>query len=624
MNAPFGYPSTFDGSSQWTMVAPQQYFGAQYDRLYHHQASLLQAQQQQQQAAAAAYASHAAYAPAPYAHAPAHQYYAGAQQQHYAAAPAVAEPARSRFAFAQSSNNQFQQQRFNLPPPAHHAVQHVDEYMSTGWEESASRATLESEHMSFLLGRLAQSADSSLPSSSSSDEYDHPSHIRPPHRAEVPAVSMIQEEQQQPITYDLIPNVSSVPPPPPIERSAVPLADVATEMIWEACRQGYLQTVEAAAVLSPVNPVGIIGQPARNGPRRSGGGEQFGVIGSGRTRKASSDGYETASSSPSSSLPGTPSGLESLEDVEARRQRLANLGLGSFVAPSSRSRTRSAVSPFPVEPSPAFRAFVKQILTATLVAPEDLVYALCLVSQIPLDKVIPPTPAEPGQDAQTTSMKAAPFKIFLGSLMVANKMLQDNANDTFSTVSGIPLPDVNALEAHVLLSLKFDVNVPEDKWVSFLAVVVNRVRSGLGQLGDLFAVQDVLERLIRAAARNTATPLPLSPVLVPTPLVPAAVECPSTPLNPSAASYLDLDASGPLESPMRFVPARHHHHSSQQQRPIRRSTTTQAIMSQDSPLVNRSRPGCRGGASNSLLPPNLGAAIRSRSFGQEIPRNAIC
>ncbi|GAA5820657.1 hypothetical protein JCM11251_003098 [Rhodosporidiobolus azoricus] len=597
MTAPFGYPS-FDGSSaQWTMVAPQaQYYGAQYDHLYaqHHQAQLLQVAQQQHAAAAFA-VQHASYNPATYAHGQAPFY--PAQHVQYAA-PQV-EQARSRFAFAQ------QQQRFNLPPPAAHATQQqhfaADEYMAPyGHAESASRMTLESEHLSFLLGRLAQSADSTP---ISPDEYDHPSHNRPPHRADV--------VDEQPITYDLIPNVSTVPPPPPIERSAVPLADLAAEMVWETCRQGFLHhEADMAAMFGQQQQRAV-------GPRRSNGAE-FGAIGSGRTRTISQ------TSSPSASLPGTPSGIETVEDVMARRQRLANLGLGSF--------NQSSSAAFPVKPSAAFRQFVRQILTATLVTPEDLVYALALVSMIPVDKIIPATPAEPGQDAQTTSFKAAPFKIVLGALMIANKSLQDNSyrNETFSTVSGIPLPDVNALEAHVLLALGFDVAIRDDKWAAWLAVVVDRVRAGHGELGDLFAVQDALERLVRAHARHSASPLPSSPVaLAETTVAAKQQECPSTPLNSSTSSSIhevDLDASGPMRSV--DVRQRRSHTAVARGLVVPAPRPSLAVVNpqqgQDSPLVARSR-SCRGGAADySLFPPVDLSAVRSRSFGQEIARNAIC
>ncbi|BGP16642.1 hypothetical protein JCM10213v2_004644 [Rhodosporidiobolus nylandii] len=609
MAANYAYPS-FDGTSNsWTAVAPQPYYYGAHQHP-HHQVSLLQAAQQQQHAAAAA--AYGAYNPAAYAQGHAAPYYPATQAQYVA--PVPAEQARSRFAFAHAAApTQHEQQRsFALPPPAMHAQQHhfgADEYMRGSYDaapyghaESASRATLE-------------------------NDYDHPSHSRPPHRS-------LDEQPQQPITYDLIPNVSTVPPPPPIERSAVPLADLAAEMIWELVRKGYLRSIEMAeaaanaAAAAPAHSAGVIGQPVvRNGPRRSGGAE-FGAIGSGRARKLSQDGYDSsASSSPASSMPGTPMGVEAIEDVVARRQRLSDLGLGSFgeldnggklayghQVRSRATRAGAALSPFPAEPSAGFRQFVKQVLTATLVTPEDIVYAICLVSAIPLDKVIPPTAAEPGQDAQTTSFKAAPFKIFLGALMIANKQLQDNSyrNETFSTVSGIPLPDVNALEAHVLLSLGFDVAIGQHKWAEHLAVVVERSRAGYGNIGEHFAVQDTLERLVRAAIRHSASVTPTSPVLANEPVPVVVQECPSTPLPASTSSLhsVDMDMDGPLESARRATSAA--------VRPVAQRPAlgvTQA--SQDSPLVGRSR-SCRG-ADFSLFPPMLGPT-RARSFGQEVNR----
>lgn len=419
---------------------------------------------------------------------------------------------------------------------------------------------------------------------------------------------MMMEDQAQPITYDLIPNVSAVPPPPPVELSAVPLADLATEMVWETVRQGYLHALEKGGVAS-----------ARAGPRRSANGDQFGAIGDRRTRTSSS-GYDS----------------DVAEDSVARRQRLAELG---FV------RSRAAV--LPVEPSAPFRQFVKQILTATLVTPEDIVMAMYLVSQIPVDKLIPSTPAEPGQDAQTTSFKAAPFKIVLGALMVANKTLQDNSyrNDTFSTVSGIPLPDVNALEAHVFLALGFDVVIREDKWLAWLGVVADRLRFGAGELGDRVAVQAALERLVVAAQREVDVTLSAasSPVMsassssaslsssvssfsTAATSAPSA-PCPSTPINSSASrlAHVNLDASGPLESPLHLD--------------IRRrtlfaraaSSLASSAAAQASPLAGAatrpSGPSCRHNAEASgysLFPPVDLAAARSRSFGQEGWSRAIC
>lgn len=426
----------------------------------------------------------------------------------------------------------------------------------------------------------------------------------------------MMEDQAQPITYDLIPNVSAVPPPPPVELSAVPLADLATEMVWEAVRQGYQHALQSGP---------DAGQTGRAGPRRSANGDQFGAIGDRRARTSSASDYES----------------DVAEDASARRQRLAELGF-----------TRARASVLPVEPSVPFRQFVKQILTATLVTPEDIVMAMYLVSQIPVDKIIPPTPAEPGQDAQTTSFKAAPFKIVLGALMVANKTLQDNSyrNDTFSTVSGIPLPDVNKLEAHVFLALGFDVVIREDKWLAWLGVVADRLRFGSGELGDRVAVQAALERLALAAQREVeitamaATESPaatlsassssssLSSMVSSASTGATSAPCPSTPVHTNATylANVNLDASGPLESPLHLVvDARRRALMSRAASSLASSAAAQA---QESPLVGpaatrAARSSCRRVAEASgysLFSPVDLAASRSRSFGQETWSRAIC
>lgn len=688
MNAHSGYPS-FDGPAhpQWQMVAPPQqqqqlfYGAAHYDPLHathHHQVSL----QQQHAAQAHAYSAYNAHA---YAHGQQqfypsgqpHQqldasYYAAPQAAAFAVAPqmpvAAVEQARSRFAFATPTHAPAA--HFTLPPPAPYAVaapahygahhlpqQHQDEAIRATWEsrraESASRATLESEHLGYLLDRLAQSADTrGAPSAiSAADEYDHPSHSRPPHRADVALVQQQQQQEDEPVTafqqqhhttYDLIPNVSSVPPPPPVELSAVPLADLATEMVWEAVRRGYLHALETAPAAAPV--AGVIGQPARNGPRRSAGGaaEQFGTIGDRRGASAH----------------------DAFEDAAARRQRLADLGFPG----QARGAAAAAAAAFPVEPSAAFRAFVKQILTATLVAPEDIVLALYYVSRIPVDQIIPSTPAERGQDARTTSFKAAPFKVVLGALMLANKQLQDNSyrNDTFSTVSGIPLVDVNALEAHVFKALSFDVALREDKWLVWLGHLVEYYRTNRGVVGDRLAVQEAIARLVVAAQRSVEAPS--VQVVTGSPVASAAAaplsgsssssslaslasvattasslmeaECPSTPPQHStrSASYLEhvnLDASGPLESPLHFDAHRRRQLLTRAASSLASSVAASQL---DSPLVTRRQgthlkavPGAAtAGASvtelsgYSLFPPVDLANARSRSFGHETWSRAIC
>ncbi|GAA5997104.1 hypothetical protein JCM5350_005382 [Sporobolomyces pararoseus] len=578
MNGQYNYPS-YDGSSlpSWSMQ-PQYYAPAppqQYDHRHHLSSSQqvpvaqapLPVDAHHYSAAAAAY-GYPSYAP-----------------QHHQGYVAMEQPTRSRFAFASSAPHQAQ---FSLPPPAYSyatAYAGAEEQMRsqshervTGWgvggdygrQESAQRATLNGEqnHLQFLLGRLNQSsADFFTDSTASLDNY----------HTQVQA----QQDDDKTVVYDLIPNTSSVPPPPPVELSAVPLADLAVEMVWEACRQGFLlardnQLAASHAAVSLNSSVS----------RRRSGRDSFGTIGDGRLRSSSADGFASDSSSASSSLPGTP-GVVSAQEEEARRQRLANLGLSDFM-PLVPSRKASSIptlpsSVFPVEPSIAFRQFVNQILNATLVTPEDLVLALYYVSQIAPAEIIPPTPAEGGQDAQTTSFKAAPFKIFLGSLMLANKSLQDNSyrNETFSTVSGIPLKDVNTLEIYVFSALKYDVALREDKWVQWLNTIAFKVLAGVrGEIGNRLAVEEALGRLVYAARNNkntVATPVASTPVVT--------------------------EVTGPLEDKAVVAVA-----------PSRRRTpvSTRAGLCRTSSDVP------------SLLPPVSLANTRTRSFGQEVGFRQVC
>ncbi|GAA5925520.1 cyclin family protein [Sporobolomyces koalae] len=560
MNGQYTYPS-FDGSvPAWPMAQSQYYAQQQYD--HRHVA------QQQVPVAQVPLAVDAHNYPSGYG-------YPSYAQQH---AYSMEQPARSRFAFASVGAPAHSQQQFTLPPPAYsyaasfggaeeHMRSHSHERTAAwgiggdyGRQESAQRATLNGEQqLQFLLGRLSDShADLCRRARADLDNYN--AHVAIP-------------DDDKTVVYDLIPNTSSVPPPPPVELSAVPLADLAVEMTWEACRQGFLLARDnqiAAAHAASLQS---------SASRRRSGRDSFGTIGDGRLRSASADGFASDSSSVSSSLPGTP-GLVSAQEEEARQHRLANLGLSDFMphAPSRKATipTLSAAT-FPVEPSVAFRQFVKQILSATLVTPEDLVLALYYVAQIAPADIIPPTPAEGGQDAQTTSFKAAPFKIFLGSLMLANKSLQDNSyrNETFATVSGIPLKDVNALEIYVFSALKYDVALREDKWVQWLNTIAFKVLAGVrGEIGDRFAIEEALGRLVYAARNNKNT--------IAAPVASSSV--PAATLAPVAEA----------ESVSRRTP------------------------------VSRGGPCRMKSDVPSLLPPVSLADTRSRSFGQEVSFRAVC
>ncbi|GAA6024934.1 hypothetical protein JCM11491_000960 [Sporobolomyces phaffii] len=586
MNGQYNYPS-YDGSvPSWSMMQPQYY--NQYD--HRHQFPSQQVPVAPQ-APLAVDAHHYPAAANPYGYPASYaaQQPFVPQSQGFAA---MEQPTRSRFAFASSAAAaQAQAHPFTLPPPAYSyatAFAGAEEQMrsqsherAAGWgvggdygrQESAQRATLNGEHqqLQFLLGRLNQS--SADLSTTRSDNYNAPP-------------SGFEQDDDKTVVYDLIPNTSSVPPPPPVELSAVPLADLAVEMVWEACRQGFLVARDnqiAASHAASLNS---------SASRRRSGRDSFGTIGDGRLRSSSADGFSSDSSSASSSLPGTP-GASSPQEEEARRHRLANLGLSDFMPlgpPRKSSVPTLSSSLFPVEPSIAFRQFVKQILSATLVTPEDLVLALYYVSQIAPTDVIPPTPAEGGQDAQTTSFKAAPFKVFLGSLMLANKSLQDNSyrNETFSTVSGIPLKDVNTLEIYVFSALKYDVALREDKWVQWLNTVAFKVLAGVrGEIGNRLAIEEALGRLVYAARNNKNT---------------VGAPVPSVSVSPAATlAPVDFDVAGPLED-----------------------KATAALPSRRRTPVSRAGL-CRATSDvPSLLPPVSLASTRARSFGQEAGFRQVC
>ncbi|KAK4693117.1 hypothetical protein P7C70_g8991, partial [Phenoliferia sp. Uapishka_3] len=435
------------------------------------------------------------------------------------------------------------------------------------WQQEASLVGGEPSHVA---SRAPRTQTYSRPRPSG--DLDHPSYDRPPHRSSSqtmapqvvqPQVAIAPKADLRPIAadnveYDLISNTSTVPPPPTIELSAVPLADLATEMVWEACILGAemngsrdpsrlasfaRMTSKPASLFGEVSNANILlragsaaafveqgSRSQRSVPRTP---ELYGAIGEGRARKVSSDSASSDCSSPSSSAPGTPAGVDAVEAVSAKKQRLAGLGFGygsvgdnKLLSEDDYVRAGGLDSPvdairicarrlstihaptviapptLPTEPTVAFRQFVKQILTATLLAPEDLVLALYYVARLPSMAMIAPLPADKANSnsAKASAVKAAPFKILLGALMIANKTLQDNSyrNETFASVSGIPLKDVNELELYLFGALKYDVSVGEDIWRTWVGVVRQRINGqALGDLGDRYEVDLALQRLLR-------------------------------------------------------------------------------------------------------------------------------
>lgn len=398
-------------------------------------------------------------------------------------------------------------------------------------------------------------------------------------RTSAPVTPTMEQDTSTPVEYDLIPNVSPVPPPPSIEFSGVPFADLATEMVWEACvlavaSGGCFNRWSSTKPPALFNEVADSNRRVRSdseisvpsvskrGSSPAATPELFGAIGEGRqTRRSSPDGSSSDSSSPASSAPGTPAGFEALEAAVRTQQKLMGFyspvggksdfeirGSSSLDSPVEairshvRKMTQLATPPtsplrpiaapaMNAEPSPAFRQFVKQVLTATLVSPEDVILALYYIASVPSTSMIPPIASE--GSSRASAIKAAPFKLFLGALMLANKVclvflwltlslanlfwfsqtLQDNSyrNETFAAVSGIPLKDVNDLEVFIFGALGFDVAVRGDIWKTWVGVVVERVRTRRGSLSsdfsNRFEVTAALQKLLQAAQHPTSLKL---------------------------------------------------------------------------------------------------------------------
>jgi hypothetical protein len=96
--------------------------------------------------------------------------------------------------------------------------------------------------------------------------------------------------------------------------------------------------------------------------------------------------------------------------------------------------------------------------------------------------------------AQPTS--AAPFKLFAVGMMIANKHLDDNTflNKTWNEVTGIPLVELNQIEAWFLKKCNYEITVPDGTWVGFLhrVQIWEETRSSQGTHRD----QDSSKRLL--------------------------------------------------------------------------------------------------------------------------------
>lgn len=488
------------------------------------------------------------------------------QQQHYAhqAAPGFhpyqqQDRQQSRFAFAGAAQQQQQQQ--HTFAQAQHRYQQQHAYSANGVNPHHARASTANGWDAAPGGGVRAVWGQTQPGQA---QVELPAFTRLPPAQPSPVQYVMNEWAVDGVVYDLAPKTSTIPPLLPIEQSAVLLSDLATEMVWEAIATGVTsENYKAPAtreltrpalfneiVSTNVNLASSTSSTATTASSPATPEFSCGVIGDRRVNNLNQSWSST--SSPDSSAPATPEQIGQ-DDVE-----MGGCSTGYAHRPIHFGQVRQAAA-FPAQPTTPFRQFVKQVLTHTLVAPEDLVLALYYVARIPSHAVIPPvSPSEldyslsPAQfeaqkaKAEVQAIKAAPFKLFLGAVILANKTLQDNSfrNDTWASVSGISLKEVNKLEAHVFGALGFDVAVRDDVWRTWTGVVIARSHSGRGETGLSVELTTALHRLRLAAKARTSNEVTFAPG----PAKAVEFTAPATPSFSSRYDYVDLDQSGPLKA----------------------------------------------------------------------------
>ncbi|EFP76216.1 hypothetical protein PGT21_007343 [Puccinia graminis f. sp. tritici] len=314
------------------------------------------------------------------------------------------------------------------------------------------------------------------------EDWDHPSFARPPHRAVTePKLSKLADfwrpagspmdlnpahqtpsvkNQALPISDEpLVPNVYPVPPPPPYEQSAAPLSDLAADIVWERC---YFPKPRASSTVAAAPWESAFSWSTCNG---------FHSV----TSPAS---HKTQLANPSSSWAGGSANSFGVIGAEAKARRF-NRQYPSSVSPPQSDRSNSPAHcrkqsiGTKMEVKPAFRRWTRQVLEQTLLSPQVLILALYYIDSVAGTDVF--------GDANG-KMSLLPYKMLLAALVVANKTLDDHSyrNSTFANVSSMTNAEVNAIEVALLKALKFDVAPSCEQWTNWLKeVIAAGERSGL-------------------------------------------------------------------------------------------------------------------------------------------------
>ncbi|POW13959.1 hypothetical protein PSTT_03330 [Puccinia striiformis] len=310
------------------------------------------------------------------------------------------------------------------------------------------------------------------------EDWDHPSFARPPHRAVAepklnktadfwrPAGSPTDPnpahqttsttDELQPISDEpLVPNVYPVPPPPPYEQSAAPLSDLAADIVWERC---YFPKPRASVAVVPAPWESPLSWSTHSG---------FQSVTSPASHMASSN------------WTGSSANTFGVIGAEAKARRFNRQYPSSSVSPPQSERSNSPAHSrkqsigTKMEVKPAFRRWTRQVLEQTLLSPPVLILALHYIDSLAGTDVF---------GDGNGKMSLLPYKMLLAALVVANKTLDDHSyrNSTFANVSSMTNAEVNGIEVALLKALKFDVVPSCDQWTNWLKeVIVAGERSGL-------------------------------------------------------------------------------------------------------------------------------------------------
>ena len=169
-------------------------------------------------------------------------------------------------------------------------------------------------------------------------------------------------------------------------------------------------------------------------------------------------------------------------------------------SPSPFGRDRS---PLLGEATPAFRRFVHQVLSQTLLSPTALVLALYYMRELPR---ILAAPGEAGGDeAGALALFAhppstAPFKLLTLGLMLANKHLDDNTflNKTWHEVTGIPLGELNRMETFYLCRAQYQLMVDPATWQKHVEALREQQTQGSGHSEERERLCYALDEMLAA------------------------------------------------------------------------------------------------------------------------------